>query len=146
MNMHILWQSVLAGFCFGVWPCFTRTGSIPAAWLSICFSIGSILVAAAFMAVAGREALTTRQLGTGVFAGTVNGIGFLVYAMLIKNQTLDRASDLSSIVPTVTIVVMLVAALIAITTLHEPVTFRKIAGITCAILAVFLLQGNGRGH
>lgn len=146
MNMQIFWQCLFAGFCFGVWPCFTRTGNIPAAWLSVFFAVGSLLVSAVYMGMGGREPITLPQIWRGILAGTVNGAGFVVYGMLIKNQSaLDRAADLSSIIPTVTVIVTLVGAGIAFATLHEPITLRKIAGITLAIVAVVLLQGGNRG-
>jgi drug/metabolite transporter (DMT)-like permease len=69
-------------------------------------------------------------------AGLVNGIGMLAYTKMISSPSVE----LSKFVPIAAALVPVFAMLIAVVLFGDPITLKKIAGLTLACVAVFLLS------
>lgn len=143
--MNGLFLCLIPGVAFGVWPLIMRAtgfGPLLSFFILTFTSLICIIPATYFF----PEAIPHAPKGAliGAIAGTINGIGCFVYLKLIsfgkEAELLGKATELSKIIPMVTIIIVVVAFLGAYLFYNEPITLKKIGGVAAAILAVILLN------
>ncbi len=133
MNPLILALISAAGF--GLWPSIARVSGLNPILTAII--VGSATLIPAIFAIPFSETgrVSASALFVCVFAGIINGVGFIAYAKLVSNAELS----LSLYVPVTIINSLIVAVAAGILIFHEPITAQKITGIILAAAATWLL-------
>jgi drug/metabolite transporter (DMT)-like permease len=128
--------AVLAGFGFaGFYLCINRAGSGSALWIAVISRTASFVVTSAFV-LFGRHirAVPTPVLVIAVLTGCLDITGTSVFIRAAQIGRLDEAVVLSSLYPTVTV-------LLARIFLHEHFSRARTLGMLAALLAVPMVAG-----
>jgi drug/metabolite transporter (DMT)-like permease len=126
-----LGMAVLAGIGFaGFYLCIHRAGDASALWTAGCSRLASLLVTLCFVVFGNQfRAVSAQVLGIAILAGILDITGSTVFIRAAQLGRLDDAVVLSSLYPTVTV-------LLARIFLHEHFSRARTLGMVAALAAV----------
>ena len=123
--------AVIAGIGFAAfYLCLRQAGQGSALWIASFSRIGGLSVTLVIVALQRRfHQITAAAVGWGVLTGCLDSLGTVLFARASQTGRLDAAVVLSSLYPTVTV-------LLALLFLHEHFTRWRTVGILAALAAV----------
>jgi drug/metabolite transporter (DMT)-like permease len=92
-----------------------------------------VIAVALVFAVGGRPGMDLRGAGFAAINGTVAGVAFILFSTGLEEVEASTAKP-------ALVLSMLVAVVLGVVVLAEPVTLRKVAGVGLAAVAVYLLS------
>ncbi len=92
-----------------------------------------IVAVALVFAVGGRPAMDLRGAGFAALNGTFAGVAFILFSTGLEDVEASTAKP-------ALVLSMLVAVVLGVVVLAEPVTLRKFVGVALAMVAVYLLS------
>lgn len=92
-----------------------------------------VLAVALVFAVGGRPTMDLRGAGFAALNGTFAGVAFILFSTGLEDVEASTAKP-------ALVLSMLVAVVLGVVVLAEPVTLRKVVGVAFAVVAVYLLS------
>ncbi len=126
---------VLAGFFFGIWPIIGRFSKLSPAQIAVVVAFATMVVSLVNLRAL-QNIPSFSSLSIGFLAGVLNGLGLLVYGILI-NWKGQNISKLISIVSVIVPVVIIIGGYLVF---REPITIKKTLGIMFACVSIWLLS------
>ena len=131
------WVGLALGamICWALWAVLAKASGMD--WRALSFwslaiqgVLACLLLFGGPVAWAGRSTILAVLAGVGAFSGTL-----LFYAAL-------RQGPSAAVVPLTLLLYPALAVVLSATLLHEPVTYRQVAGLAAALVAGFLLASE----
>jgi uncharacterized membrane protein len=130
---------LIAGLGFGAWPFLGRLSNLPATWVGVVMSLGTLTVVGTWTIIAPHSSgVTPRSVVICFIGGLVNGLGMVAYAKLISWPL--PGVEISRVTPLTSVVMGLFVLAIGAIAFQEPITIKKALGVLMAIGAVVLLH------
>ncbi len=134
--MYTDWKilSIFSILCWGVWGFLSKIvgNKLECSTILALLAIGTLFVVLATTPSAFALKIN-RQTGMGLLAGILCGCGYFFFYRALQQ------GEESAVIP-VTSLYIVVAAVLAVIFLKEPVTVRKVSGIIAAVVAIILLS------
>ena len=129
--------AMLAGIGFaGFYLCVRQSGDVPALWVATLTRIGGLVVTGAIVLAQGRAQEIVRiEWRLAVITGCIDSLGTLLFVHASQSGRLDEAVVLSSLYPTITV-------LLARVFLKEHFTRWKLAGLLAALASVPMIAAG----
>jgi len=136
MDIHQDWRffTGLSIICWGLWGFFSKMTLDRLDWGAIFVLFGlSTLLVATVSSPQSYSVLFQKSAWMGVLAGITGALGFLFFYRALQQGIVSVVIPISSLY-------ILVAVILAVVFLHEPLTVKKLLGIVSAIIAIILLS------
>ena len=136
MDIHQDWRffTGLSIICWGLWGFFSKMTLDRLDWGAIFVLFGlSTLLIATVSSPQSYFVLFQKSAWMGVLAGITGALGFLFFYRALQQGMVSVVIPFSSLY-------ILVAVILAVVFLHEPLTVKKLLGIVSAIIAIILLS------
>lgn len=136
MKLYSDWHflTLISIFCWGLWGFLSKVVADKLEWGTVLalLSIGTLIVVLA-TTPASFVLKMDKSIFIGLLAGVFCALGYLFfYRALLK-------ADASAVIP-ISSMYIVVAVILAMIFLDEPITVRRIGGILSAVFAIFLLS------
>lgn len=136
MKLYSNWQflTLMSIFFWGLWGFLSKLVANKLEWgtILVLLSIGTFIVALATTPTSFIIKIN-KPTAIGLLAGIFCALGyFFFYRALVKG-------DASAVIP-ISSMYIVVAAILAMIFLDEPITVRKVGGILSAVIAIILLS------
>ncbi len=136
MNIFQDWRfyTALSIIFWGIWGFFSKMTVNKLDWQTVFLFFGlSTLMVSSINSVSAYSNLLNKSAWIGLIAGLTGALGFRFFY-----QALEKGP--ASVIIPVSAMYILVAVVLAVIFLHEPLNLRKILGILAAIAAILLLS------
>lgn len=132
-----MYLPLFAGLCFGFWPLLMRQTGLTGMQAGFMVSSVTLLV---FIPLFGgdTQGFTWKTVCLALVAGLINGLGSVCLQKGLANKELEVSTMIMVIIMTQLVITAVGSRLI----LGELWDLRKLAGMSCAALTVWLLSGK----
>lgn len=135
-------QLVWALFCataFVVWPTIGKFSGATGHWINTIVLVGSTItgVALAYPAMRAQPLPSLKAVVLISIAGLINGAAVYVYSMM----TADPKIPTGTFISTVTMMMVVIGFVLAVILTGQEWTIRHIAGMTLALVGIWLIAG-----
>lgn len=125
--------------CFGGWVVLARYARLPDPWVTMGINVLTLAASAALVSHRLRDQVPTgTQWGWLLVIGLANGCGFVLFSYMIGLGQVE-ISRLSVVLNVGIISVGVVGGILL---LKEPFTWRKLASVAFAVIAIYLAAGK----
>jgi transporter family protein len=140
MKAKWFWYSVLCVLFWGGWIICSKLGTntgIPDRTMQFIFPFGALPVVVALLLV---KSLPFEKSPKGIFYGIANGVLSAVGGLALFAALSPQHHWNTSVITAVTALYPLVTVLLAITVLHESLTWKQVVGLGFAVAAIIIFS------